>query len=105
MAWQLQDVNVGGQRDGGDICIPGSHRASLSLPHSDYVASWMAEGARLRSFELTFLLLISRRLTCFGWATCTDGRARPPPDGFAAEPGPLADSGHLVRLSMRAGDV
>ena len=75
MAWQLQDVNVGGQRDGGYICIPGSHRASLSLPHSDYVASWMAEGARPRSFEDLTFLLISRALDVVRLGYRREGKA------------------------------
>jgi hypothetical protein len=32
VAWQLRDVNLKGQRDGGYICIPGSHHARRQLP-------------------------------------------------------------------------
>jgi ectoine hydroxylase-related dioxygenase (phytanoyl-CoA dioxygenase family) len=76
IAWQLTDVNCG-HIDGGYICIPGSHRASVGLPFSKHTASWMDP----------------------------DGGPRPPPDGFAIEPLPLVESGHMVRPTMRAGDV
>jgi hypothetical protein len=32
VAYQLQDVNCDGRRDGGFLCIPGSHKASKPLP-------------------------------------------------------------------------